>query len=626
MDEQHKKLLQEFPPVSKKEWKGLIIKDLNGGDYNKKMVWHTIDALDIEPFYTSDDLEQIQFIDSAPASYPFVRGNKIHSNDWQICQLVNASDVKSANAKAKEIISKGVSGIEFQLDFMNNQEEFDLLLDGIDITSVSLHFLGSHSYSILIELLKNHCKTRQIDTRQVKGSFNFDSFAYYLLNGDYYNSCSDNLNELRCLFEQTAEFFPKFKVLTVNGHHFHNAGASIVQELAFTLSSAHEYLVKMLEMNLKAADMLPFFRMSFATGSSYFPEIAKLRAARLLWAYITRHYVPGQEKLTQVDIHSVSSLWNKTIFDSNNNILRTTTETMSAIIGGSNSIHTLPFDITYQPSNVFSERIARNIQHILKDESHLDKVIDPSAGSYYIETLTASIAQHAWDLFRQIEDMGGFIKAMENRFVFDSIQKTATERYNLIALRRTSVLGVNQYPNLKESMVEKISNPLPKHRPEKALKLFRGAQAFEELRLATGNYVANGGVRPKVYLAQYGNLAMRIARAQFSTNFFGIAGFDIFEGPSINNIQWTVNQIKEQNADIVVICSSDDEYGDLAPDLAKEIKKTDTDILVLIAGNPTEHIETLKGSGVNDFIHVKVNVLETLKEYQRKLGINESVK
>ncbi len=622
MSEQQKKLFEEFPPVSKQEWKDLIMKDLNGGDYQKKMVWHTIDGIEVEPLYTAEDIENIGFSKGAPGVFPFARGNKSIDNSWEICQTINASDVKAANAKAKEFIKKGVQGIEFLLDFMNDQNEFDALLEGIDIENISIHFQGSHSYSILINLLKNHCVSRNIDTKKIKGSFNFDSFAYYLLNGEYYNSCSDNLNELKCLFDETAQTFPKYKVLTINGHHFHNAGASIVQELAFTLSSAHEYLVKMLEVNLKAADMLPYFRLSFATGSSYFAEIAKIRAARLLWAYITRHYVPGNQELAQVEIHSVSSLWNKTIFDPYNNMLRTTTETMSAILGGSNSINTLPYDITYRPSEGLSDRVARNIQHILKEESYLDKVIDPAAGSYYIENLTASIAHHAWELFQQIEQQGGFIKAMENRFVFDAITKTATERYNLIASRRTTVLGVNQYPNRKESMVEKITNPLPKHRPEKALKLFRGAQAFEELRLATGNYVKNGGVRPKVYLAQYGNLSMRITRAQFITNFFAIAGFEIVEGPSINNIEWTVNQIKEQKPDIVAICSSDDDYGDVAPELAKAIKQLESDITVIIAGNPAEHIETLKTAGVDDFIHVKTNALASLQSYQEKLGVS----
>jgi methylmalonyl-CoA mutase len=622
MNEKTKLLFSEFPPTDKQGWKDLVIKELNGGDFDKKMVWQTQDGIAVQPFYTKDDIENLDFIATAPQHFPFVRGNKTESNQWEICQSINASDIIVANAKAKDFISKGVTGIEFQLDFLSHQDDFDALLDGIDLQHTRIHFTGAHSYSILIELLKEFCKTKNIHTKEIKGSFHFDSFSYYLLKGEYYNSCEDNLNELECLLKETISHFPGFKAITINGHHFHNAGATIVQELAFSLSSAHEYLVSMLERDMLVQDILPLLRFSFATGSSYFPEIAKLRAARFLWSMITEKYAPDNKQLSQIEIHSISSSWNKTIFDSYNNILRSTTETMSAVIGGSESINTLPFDMTWKPSDQFSERIARNIQHILRDESYLDKVIDPSAGSYYIENLTASIAQHAWEMFLQIEAMGGYMKALESGFIKETIEKTAEDRYQKIASRKTNILGVNIYPNLNERMADKIQNPAPHANGNKGLKLFRGAQAFEEVRLATGNYIVNGGIRPKVYLAQYGKLAMRIARAQFITNFFGIAGYEIIDGPPINNIEWTVNQMIELNIDIVAICSSDDEYGDIAPDLVKAIKEADKEILVVVAGHPTEWIETLKTAGADDFIHIKTNALESLREYQGKLGIS----
>ncbi len=621
MSDIQNKLFDDFQPHSKQEWKDLIIKDLNGGDYDKKMVWHSLDGMSTEPFYTAEDLETLKFIHTAPSSFPFVRGNKKENNDWEICQWVDASDVRYANSKALEFIAKGVQGIEFQLDFLNDQDDLEILLEGINPEQISLHFMGAHSYSILLELLKTYCSKKNIDKKKIRGSFNFDSFAYFLLNGEYYNSCTDNMSELKCLLAETAKTFPNIKVITINGYNFHNAGGSIIQELAFTLSAAHEYLVQMLHSGLRAEEILPYVRLAFATGSSYFPEIAKIRAARLLWSQIVLKYAPENEALSDIEIHSVSSIWNKTIFDSHNNILRTTTETMSAVLGGSNSITTFPFDFTWQHSDNFSERIARNIQHILKDESYLDKVIDPSAGSYYIENLTASIAHLAWQLFLETEEQGGFIQAMEGGFITKTIEKTATERYNMIAARKTNILGVNMYPNLRERMADKISSPMPRQSEKHALKLFRGAEAFEEMRLATGNYIVNGGIKPKVYLAQYGKLSMRIARAQFITNFFGIVGFEIIEGPPINNIEWTVNQIKEQKADIVAICSADDDYGDLAPELAEAIKKIDNDIIVIVAGNPTEHIETLKTSGVDDFIHIKTNALEALRDYQKKMGI-----
>jgi len=623
MNDKSRKLLSEFPPVSKKDWKDLIIKDLKGGDYNKKMLWKTPEGIEIDPFFTSEDLEKIQYINAAPASFPYVRGNKEKDNAWEICQRIVVSDMPEANAKAKEFIAGGVTGIEFNLQFHCEQEDMNQLLEGIQLEKTALHFSGVHSYSILLELLKDFCENNNIDRKKVRGSFNFDSFAYYLTHGEYYNSCTDNLSELKCLFTETAKAFPHIHILNINGNLYANAGASVAQELAFSVSSAHEYLVKMLEMNLKAEDVLPHVKFTFATGSSFFLEIAKIRVARILWGIIAGNYVPGREHLAQTTIQSISSTENKAIFDSHNNILRTTTETMSAIIGGSNIIHTLPFDDTWKPSDSFSERIARNIQHILREESYLDKVIDPSAGSYYIEELTVSIAQKAWELFLEIENMGGYIQAMEKQYIKTSVEHTAVEKYNLIAARKKNILGVTLYPNLNERMADKISNPMPEVTGEKGLKPFRGAQAFEELRLATGNYIVNGGIRPKVYLAQYGNLAMRIARAQFITNFFGIAGFEIIEGEPINNIDWTINQIRELKADIVAICSSDTEYDEVAPELAKAVKKADKDTIVIIAGNPAELAEMLKQAGVDDFIHVKTNALESLKNYQLKIGIQQ---
>lgn len=613
------KLLSEFPPVSKQEWKDLIIQELKGGDYDKKMKWFTPDGFVVDPFFTEEDLEKILFHDAAPNTYPYVRGNKDQLNDWEICQLIVVDDPKTANAKAIECINGGVTGIIFHFQNHIQSSDIEILLSGIQLQNISVHFAGAHSYSILLEILKEYRKNHNIQS--FKGSFNFDSFAYYLTHGEYYNSCSDNLNELKYLLIEAGKHLPEFHIININGQIFANAGSTVTQELAYSLSAAHEYLVHMLEGGLKPDEILPRLKFTFAIGSSYFLEIAKLRAARMIWAKITEPYVQGNKELCNTTIHSVSSKENKAIFDSYNNILRTTTETMSAIIGGSNSILTIPFDDTWQPSNSFSERIARNIQHILKEESHFNKVIDPASGSYYIEELTALVAEKSWELFLEIEEKGGFISAMEQGFIKEAIEKTATEKYNQIAARKKNILGVNLYPNLNERMADKILNPMPVSTNGKSLQPFRGAQAFEEIRLATGNYIVNGGIRPKVYLAQYGNLSMRIARAQFITNFFGIAGFEIIDDTPINNIEWTVNRILEHKADIVAICSSDDEYADLAPELASAIKKADKDIIVVIAGNPTNIADMLVTAGVDDFIHIKTNALESLKNYQKRLGI-----
>jgi methylmalonyl-CoA mutase len=621
MENKQQKLFSEFPSITKEEWKKKIISDLKGGDYSKKMLWKQIDGIEVEPFYTIEDLEENLTIRSFPGEFPYIRGNKTDAK-WDICQVVCAKDFEKANADALHAIERGATAIEFKLDFLQNDEDLYKLLKGIDILKVAVHFNGSYSYSILIELLKEYCEKYKIQTKEVKGSFNFDSFSYYLLKGEYYNSCDDNLNELKCLIELADEVFPNMKILSINAQYFHNAGSGIVQELAFAAASAHEYLVSLLKRGAKAEKILPKIRFIFATGSSYFAEIAKLRAFRMLWSQIASEYVQDKN-LCKANIHSVSSLWNKSIYDSYNNILRTTTEAMSAILGGSDSVAILPYDIVYKQTDGFSERVARNIQFILKEESYFDNIIDPASGSFYIESLTTAIAQHTWDLFLKVEEMGGFVKAMEEGFIVKEIEQTARKKDKLIAERKTSIVGVNQYPNLNEAMLDKISLDYKKTAEnENVLKIYRGPQAFEELRLCTESYVNNGGFRPKVYLAQYGNLAMRKARAQFASNFFGIVNFEIIDADPIQAIDWTVNDIIKSKTDVVVICSSDEEYPNLAPDLIKAIKNANHEIQVIIAGNPIDSIQMLTNAGVDDFIHLKVNALEFLKDFQQKLGIN----
>ena len=413
----------EFTPSTKQDWKELVIKDLKGADFNEKMLWNSIDGFIAEPFYTLEDIKNLNHLKANPAEFPFVRGNKSDSNSWQICQKVIVKKIKDANKTAVNAVSKGADGIEFVLAVLLNEDDFSNLLKNIALEKIYLHFSGSHAYSVLLQLLEKEAKKRNIDTNNIKGSLNFDSFSYYLLNGNYYNSFEDNMNELQCLLKIANEQFKNFHILTVNGHHFHNAGASIVQELAFTLSSANDYIYNMLEKGMSLEDILPRIRFSFATGSSYFPEIAKIRAARMLWSEIVKQYNPANAQLCKVNIHSTTSLLNKTACEPYNNVLRGTTETMSAVLGGVDSFTVNPHDFTYKDTDSFSERIARNIQLILKEEAYFDKVVDPAAGSYYIENLTVSIASNAWKLFLKIEKMGGFVKAMELLFIKQEIEK-----------------------------------------------------------------------------------------------------------------------------------------------------------------------------------------------------------
>lgn len=316
--------------------------------------------------------------------------------------------------------------------------------------------------------------------------------------------------------------------------------------------------------------------------------------------------------------HAITSEFNQTIFDAHVNLLRSQTEAMSAALAGVDSITVTPFDKPYKTPDAFSERIARNQQFLLKEESHLDKIVDPAGGSYYVETLTVSIAQEAWKLFLEVEEKGGFLANVNNGTVQAAINASSEKRHADVARRKEILLGTNQYPNFNEMAADKIETTgcscgCAEHSEtnEGGLSTKRQGSDFEELRLATERATN----RPKVFMLTIGNLAMRLARSQFSSNFFGCAGYEIIDNLGFNTVEEGINAAMDKNADIVVICSSDDEYATLAPEAFKALNGRAE---FVVAGAPA-CTEELQAQGITNFIHVRSNVLETLQAFNAKL-------
>ena len=332
-------------------------------------------------------------------------------------------------------------------------------------------------------------------------------------------------------------------------------------------------------------------------------------------------YAPACDCACKMLAHAQTSAWNMTIFDAHVNLLRTQTEAMSAAIAGVDSITVRPFDQTYQASDDFSERIARNQQLLLKEESHFDKVVDPSAGSYYVEVLTNSVADVAWKLFLDVEEKGGFAALANAGEIQKSVNASNEARHKNVATRREVLLGSNQYPNFTEVAAEKIQESAScccgGHCGEAtitALDFSRGASEFEALRLAT----EKSGKTPKVFMLTIGNLAMRLARSQFSANFFACAGYKIIDNLGFETVEAGVEAAVKAGAEIVVLCSSDDEYATFAPEAYKALAGRAE---FVVAGAPA-CMEDLKAVGIEQFVNVKSNVLETLKAFNAKLGIN----
>ena len=613
------KLFSEFPPVSTEKWEEVINKDLKGADYEKKLVWKTIEGFKVKPYYRAEDLEGLEYLDSNPGQKPFTRGKHADNNEWEVRQDIRIQDLKEANRIALDAVERGATALGFCAKNIKSLDDMATLFKGIYINAVSINFMCSEDYLSLLKLYVEYAKQQGFNPADLQGSCGFDPFRYALKHGRFHRGEEGDFQMAKELVDYGHDNLPKFRVLTVHGSQLHNAGANIVQELGFSLAAANELVARLTDLGCKAHRVACRIELNVGIGSTYFMEMAKIRAARLLWSKVIEQYQPECDCAYNLFINATTSAWNQSLYDPYVNMLRSTTEAMSACIAGADSISVLPFDNAYKEADDFGYRIARNQQLLLKEESYLDKIADPAAGSYYIENLTDQIARGAWEHFLKVEECGGYCKALRAGLVQDEVEKTAQQRDLDIANRKTTILGTNQYPNLLEKMGDKIAEEhhcccnCEKGDEVRTLKPYRGAEAFEHLRLAT----EKAAHRPKVFLLTYGNLTMRKARAGFATNFFGVAGYEIIDNPGFATPEEGAKAALESGADIVVLCSSDDEYAELTQPVC-DLLKGKVKSLVL-AGFPKEMVDTYKGYGIDEFIHVKTNALECLTQFNKML-------
>ncbi len=618
MAEKKEKLFDMFPPISTEEWKAKINVDLKGADYNKKLVWRTNEGFNVQPFYRREDIEGLYTLGSMPGQFPFVRGTR-EDNNWLIRQQVEGKDAAELNRNALYILNRGVDSLGFKLSGEFDLAELPELLRDIDLKKVEINIQccprrAAEVAKALVEYVK-----AQGAAEEFKGSIDFNPYKRLLRHGLKLNR---DIKDMALEVYNAAKELKGLRCFAVDTYMLNNAGAYITQELGYALAWGAQWMTMMTEAGLTPAEAGCRIKFNMGISSNYFMELAKFRAGRMLWAEIVKAYNPECECACKMKVHAVTSQFNQTIYDAHVNLLRSMTETMSAALAGVDSIETLPFDLQYKCPDEFSERIARNQQLLLREESHLDKVVDPAGGSYYIEVLTASIAEQAWKLFLDVEEKGGFRAIVENGELQKAINESNVKRHTDVARRKEILLGTNQYPNFNEKALDKVNegkccNCGCAADGEVAdgavdfIKFDRAASQFEQLRLDT----ERSGKRPKVFMLTIGNLAMRLARAQFSANFFGCAGYEIIDNIGFESVKAGVDAAMEKGADIVVLCSSDDEYAQYAPEAYKELNGR---ALFVVAGAPA-CMDELKAQGIEDFIHVRVNVLDTLIGFNAKL-------
>ena len=431
-----KKLFNDFNPISTKQWKQKIQFELNGADYNETLVWNSPEDIKVKPFYDASDL---------PKSFPLAT----KASEFKICQNIFVFDIEKSIERALDTLNRGAESLRFTIE--NEAVAIDTLLEKLPLEKITVYF---HLRFISIDFVK---KIDAIAKQRNATIFcNLDPIGQLAKDGNWFSTSEkNNFETLSILSKETSNV----SLISIDGSLYQNAGANMVQQIAYTLAHANEYFNRIELINKPIV-------FEISVGTNYFFEIAKLRALRLLFNVIAKEYNHN------FDCHLLVSPTkrNKTLYDYNVNMLRTTTECMSAILGGANAIANLPYDALYHKDNEFGDRIARNQLLILKNESYFDKVNNPADGSYYIENLTHQLAEKGLLLFKDIEANGGFLKQLNDGIIKRKIQESADAAQNLFDSGKEILLGTNKHTNKEDKMKNDLELfPFIKVKPRKTL-------------------------------------------------------------------------------------------------------------------------------------------------------------
>ena len=708
MENKQNKLLSEFPVPSYDQWLQLVEKQLKGAPFEKKLITKTAEEIEIKPIYLKSDLPKESSNDQLPGFFPFTRSTSATGSvreGWKVSQQYFYPDSALLNDAIQQDQEKGLDAVMLVIDkagkkgldpdaavadeigleglSLCSRQDLEQAFQGFDFTTKSILLDSGPSAFSAFGLLVGYLESLGFDVKQLKGASVFDPLAYVCTNGSLSRSASHFFDEMAGLVGWTDQFTPNFKAIGIDARPYAEAGGNAVQELAYALATAVEYIRELRQRGLNIDQAASSMSLFLGIGADFFTEIAKLRAARSLWARMISVF-GGNEESQKLTIHSASINWNKTVHDPHVNILRATTEAYSGILGGCDTLSVAPFDQVLGLPEEASRRISRNIQIILKEECHGHKVIDPAGGAWFLEEQTKELAEKAWILFQEMERAGGFQSALEKGVPQKAIEDTAGQRKSLIGKRKKVIVGTNMFPDLKEqspptknfvqnafakrrvdqarmwkfsrdqgsgwaslkdmnfqspeffnqiiesvkkgltlgeinSILSKDNNELTLNSPLAAGRL---SDDYEELRKKAENHRAKNGCYPKVFLVNMGPLRQHKARADFSTGFLQPGGFEVLTSDGFNAIEDAAAAAVVSKANIVVICSTDDTYPDLVPSLTKLIKEQRSDKYVLVAGYPVDCIDDFRSAGVDDFIHLKADNLSLLQKLQSKAGVS----
>ncbi len=700
MSQNYLKLSELFPYPTYEEWKAAAESALNGAPFDKKMITKTYEEIDLQPIYSKNDVENLHNImQNLPGEKPFIRaterlGYKI--SPWEIAQEINLPLPKLFNEALIYDLNRGQTRVvlslndDFAIDPKNaiidknlliaDYKDLEASLKGIDLNKNSLKIKANSLGLELAALIWAYINKNNFDKSKINISFGISPLYHLKINGKAKVSISKLIDDAEQLIRWKQANNENAKVITIDAETYLNGGGNSVQDLAFAFAEAAFIIRELLQRGLQIDEIAQSIEFDFAIGPKFFIEIAKFRAARILWSKIIEAF-GGNEQSQKIFIHASTSKINKTVFDPNVNMLRVTTEALSAVLGGCQSINVGTYDENIGISGEFSRRVARNVQNILYHEAHLLDTVDPASGAWYLEVLTNQIAHKAWNLFCEVEKHGGILDALKEGFVQAEIQKIAANRKANVASRRETLLGTNKYPNLNEKPVtsifdipqSEIENHIKKYSEkcnnsnceaaindyrkvfnndrkksfEKAVAAFNECTTIGQLIDATGALNTDGltinPIEPyrmgtifeelrqasakanpeniKICLANFGLLKEYKIRNDFSTDFFQVAGLDIVNTNGAMNSDEGVEQIRNTDYKVYVICSTDERYAEIVEDFAKKFKAVKPNAKLILAGYPTDLVEKFRLAGVDDFIHIKTNIYEFLSGLMKEIGI-----
>ena len=615
----------------------------------------TYEGFELKPLYTNEDLESLEYLDFAyPGFEFFLRGTDFSGykkGSWlNIADINNIEDstLKKFLSKSNDLCPDGIS-INFNFQIENQRsgnpislnENFKNYINELDFEKTYFYFKSNFEPLQIFNIIDSVFGEMSVDKSKIKGGIEFDPVSFWLTFGKIQKNTQRVFDDMQEFVRLMKLNYPNFSAIGIDSSIFYNSGANAIQELALTLAIGNLYILEMLKRGFEVNDLASKIRVTMSAGTNFFGEIAKFRAIRVLWANLIKAY-SGNAKSQKINLNVISSLINKSKLDPYVNILRITSETISAIIGGCNSLQTNSFEQIYKKADDFSFRLALNTQNVLREECNLLDVIDPAGGSYLVENLTLKYAEEAWKLFNEFVENSSFIDKLKSGDIQNMINQTSEDRFKNILIRKDILIGTNKYPNLSEEnginyRFENESNDsVPQNDMvySKLLKIYeetefndikkliqkRLAEPFEELRLRSENFYKSTGERPKVLLACFGNLKQYKPRADFSSEYFAVGGFDS-NILTFDNIDTAVSEISKSNIKVCVLCSSDDLYEALVEEFASKLKDQTNDRLLILAGNPGDKEARYSASGVDDYIYLRSNIFEKLSLIMNKIGI-----